>query len=356
MLSARTTTLAAAGVALATLALTPGCATTTTQQHDGQSAGARPGQKVTVENFVRAESDTYMAATAAMDAFGKWLHYREPTPIDGQTVIRMNRDTLYSSVVLDLDAGPATIELPDASDRFISLQVINQDHYTALVAYEGRHTLTRDGVGTRYAIAAVRILADADDPADIRAVNRLQDALVVEQARQGRLELPAWDPVSQKVVRDALITLADTLPDKNNMFGARGEVDPVRHLLGSASAWGGNPDKDAVYLSIFPDRNDGVTPHELTVGDVPVDSFWSVCVYNAQGYFERNDLDAYTINSLTAERNPDGTVTIRFGGCDGQPPNCLPITPGWNYMVRLYRPQEEILDGSWTFPPAQPVR
>jgi hypothetical protein len=48
-------------------------------------------------------------------------------------------------------------------------------------------------------------------------------------------------------------------------------------------------------------------------------------------------------------------VEIQFGGCDGSRANCLPITPGWNYLVRLYRPRAEVLDGSWTFPQAQPV-
>jgi hypothetical protein len=45
----------------------------------------------------------------------------------------------------------------------------------------------------------------------------------------------------------------------------------------------------------------------------------------------------------------------QFGGCDGSVANCLPVTPGWNYLVRLYRPRQEILDGSWTFPEAHPV-
>ncbi len=49
----------------------------------------------------------------------------------------MNRDTLYSAAVFDLDAGPVTIALPDAGGRFQSMQVINQDHYTPLVTYGG---------------------------------------------------------------------------------------------------------------------------------------------------------------------------------------------------------------------------
>ena len=42
----------------------------------------------------------------------------------------MNRDTLYSAAVFDLDAGPVSITLPDAGRRFLSMQVINEDHYT----------------------------------------------------------------------------------------------------------------------------------------------------------------------------------------------------------------------------------
>ena len=47
-------------------------------------------------------------------------------------------------------------------------------------------------------------------------------------------------------------------------------------------------------------------------------------------------------------------MTISFGGCDGDRPNCLPIMEGWNYAVRLYRPRPEILSGSWTFPSPRP--
>lgn len=100
---------------------------------------------------------------------------------------------------------------------------------------------------------------------------------------------------------------------------------------------------------------DAVEVHQARVRDVPVDGFWSVSVYNADGYYQKNAQDAYTINNLTAKKNADGSVTIQFGGCDGSIPNCLPICPGWNYMVRLYRPRREILNGSWKFPDAQPA-
>jgi hypothetical protein len=152
-----------------------------------------------------------------------------------------------------------------------------------------------------------------------------------------------------------LVTLAGTMPDTKGMFGTKKDTDPVRHLIGAANAWGGNPEEDALYLTVVPPRNDGTTIHRLTVGEVPVDGFWSVTVYNKDGYFSPNPQNAYSFNDITTQKAGDGNVTIQFGGCDGKVPNCLPITPGWNYTVRLYRPQQQILDGAWTFPEARPI-
>jgi hypothetical protein len=76
---------------------------------------------------------------------------------------------------------------------------------------------------------------------------------------------------------------------------------------------------------------------------------------HARGFFELNDQGAYSVNNLTATRNDDGSVTVHFGGCGDGRPNCLPIIDGWNYLVRLYRPHAEILDGAWTFPAIQPA-
>ena len=129
----------------------------------------------------------------------------------------------------------------------------------------------------------------------------------------------------------------------------------MQHLVGTAAGWGGNPRQDALYLGGAPEQNDGKTAYTLAVRDVPVDGFWSVSVYNRDGFFEQNAKGAYTLNNVTAKPNADGSVTIRFGG-DEDAPNMLPITPGWNYLVRLYRPRKEVLDGTWKFPEAEPAR
>ena len=117
---------------------------------------------------------------------------------------------------------------------------------------------------------------------------------------------------------------------------------------------GGNPEKESIYLNVSPEKNDGKTAYRLRANNVPVDGFWSVSVYNAQGFFEQNQFNAYSVNNITGTKNADGAIDIQFGGCDGKMPNCLPVTPGWNYTVRLYRPRAEILNGTWKFPEAQP--
>lgn len=331
--------LAMAGAALAQQRAAPG--------------GAIP---VTVDTFPRAESDLYMSRTVQDGGLGKFVHRRMPAEIENQTVIRLNRDTLYSAAVFDLDAGPVTITLPDAGKRFMSLQAINEDHYVPLVAYKpGPVTLTRVKVGTRYVMVGVRTLVDPNDPKDIQQVHALQDALKVMQKGPGKFEAPNWDQASQKKVRDALLVLGSTIGGFKNGFGQKGQVDPIRHLIVTAAGWGGNPDKDATYLSFTPAKNDGATVYRLKVGAVPVDAFWSVSVYNAEGYYEKNPANAYSLNNITAKKSADGAVDIQFGGCDGKVPNCLPVMKGWNYTVRLYRPRAEILNGRWTFPEPQPV-
>jgi hypothetical protein len=138
-------------------------------------------------------------------------------------------------------------------------------------------------------------------------------------------------------------------------FGRKDEVDPIFHLMRTATGWGGNPPEDAFYIEVFPAANDGKTVHRLTVKDVPVDGFWSVCVYNDKGYFEKNTPDTYSINNVTAKPSPDGSYTIQLGGCTKDTPNCIFTPPGWSYQVRLYRPRKEIVDGTWKFPDAQAV-
>ena len=309
---------------------------------------------VTWKNFVLAESNKMFKRYADMGGFGKFLHIRKPAPIDQQKVVRMNRDTIYSLGVFDLTT-PVTITKPDSGKRYQSLQVFNDEQYTRLVAYKpGSYTLTQEEVGSRYAFVAIRTLVDPENPEDVKAVNSLQQQVKVEQESPGNFEIPNWDVKSQDEIRAAVKILSATMENYDGAFGSEEDVHPTKFLFGSATGWGGMPYKDAMYIGVTPELNDGKTAYSLTVKDVPVDGFWSISLYNREGYFVKNSYNAYSVNNVTASKNPDSSVTIHFGG-DPTHPNFLPIMDDWNYLVRFFQPRQEVLDGSWKFPAPQPV-
>ncbi len=321
------------------------------------SISSLAGEPVTVLNYVRAESDLQFKGYAAKaGGVGKLAHMREPYSVNDQTTIRGNRDTLYSMGVYDL-VSPVTIVMPDSGGRFQSLLVIDQDEYNPVLKNgAGEVTLSIDSVGTRYVMALVRTFADPNSPEDMKKAHTAQDAIVVKQASPGKLELPDWDKDSLVAMRTQLNELAASVTTFSDAFGRRGEVDPIQHLLGAAFGWGGNPPRGAMYFSGVAKNNDGKTAYTLTMPkDVPVEAFWSVTVYNSEGFFTPNDLNAYSYNSVTSKTNANGSVTIHFGG-DPKAANYLPITDGWNYIVRCYLPGWQILEGNWTPPAPQPVR
>ena len=247
------------------------------------------------------------------------MHGRELAPIGRRGIIRPNRDTLYLLAVFDVDAGPVTVTLPDPGKRYMVTQVANEDQYTPVVYYgASSHTLTKEGIGTRYGIVVVRALFDPANPRDVQQVHALHYAVKVNQQSPGIFEVPKWGEASLKKMRAALLQLGETISDTRRMFGAKeDQVDPVRHLVGTALLWGGLPEKDALYLPVTPARNDGSTVHKLTVKHVPVDGFWSVAVYNSEGYLQPNQYNAYSVNTITAKKGAEGSVAIQFGGCDG---------------------------------------
>jgi hypothetical protein len=313
-------------------------------------SAATGGKPVSLDNFVRAatdiEFDKYLTLAGGLNRF---YHFREPTPVDNQPTIRMNRDTLYSAAVVDISEG-AILTLPDAGERYLSAMIVNQDHYINEVFHDGgTFALNIETFDTPYVTVFVRVLVDAADPDDVAAVTGLQDRMTVQAASAKPFVVPNYDVDNYEGLVRAALAFAPYIPDARSMFGAREKVDPVRHLLGTAGGWGGLPEQEAVYLGIEPRLPVGEYMIEVPP-EVPVGAFWSVSLYNANGFFEPNPQDAYVINSVMGERNKDGSMTIHFGGCDDARVNCLPIMEEWNYTVRLYQPGAEILDGSWSFP------
>ncbi|KQW52509.1 carboxylesterase [Nocardioides sp. Root1257] len=306
-----------------------------------------PQMTVNADNFALAETHRMMdALQREAGGVNQFSHNREAAAIDKQTVIRMNRDTLYSFAVVDIAAG-ATLSLPDAGERYLSAMVVNEHHFINRVFHDpGTYDLTVEEFDSPYVVVAVRTLVDPANAGDLDAVAAVQDQLAITAQSARPFELPEYETESLDRTRNALLALAAEQGSFERSFGGREEVDPVHHLIGSAAGWGGLPDAEATYIGVSP--NLPVGEYELTVPhEVPVDGFWSISVYNAEGYFEPNEQGAYSVNNITAIPNDDDSVTVRFGG-NGE--NSIPITEGWNYLVRLYRPRPEILSGAWSFP------
>ena len=309
---------------------------------------------VTEDNFVRAETNRMLVGLQAEAAgVNRWKHHREPASLDEQTVIRMNRDTLYSLAVVNISEG-ATLTVPDAQGRYLTVMVVNQDHYINRVFTEpGEYSLTVEEFDTPYVLLGARVLVDATDADDIAQVHIIQDGFVLSAVADGPLVLPDYDEESFTAVRTAVLAEASQgFHGTHGMFGKKEDVDPRAHLLGTAGGWGGLPEQEAYYESREPGLPVG--RYTITAKDVPVEAFWSITVYGHDGFLHKNELDAYSVNSVSGTPNDDGSITVTFGADSGDV-NPLPIEDGWNYAVRMYRPRPEILDGTWTFPDLDPV-
>ncbi|MGI9315721.1 MAG: DUF1254 domain-containing protein [bacterium] len=202
--------------------------------------------KVNVDNYVRAETafqfDKILKLTGGLN---KWHHNRTPTPLDQQNVIRMNRDTLYSSSVVDISKG-ATLVIPDAGDRYLSVMVVNQDEYINKVFHKpGKYELTVDEFDTPYISMWARTLVDSSNPEDIKTANKLQDKIPIQSNSALEFTHPNYDQESYKETFTALAALSNGVTDTNKMFGSKEQVSEVRHMLSAACCWGGLPVQEA---------------------------------------------------------------------------------------------------------------
>lgn len=303
---------------------------------------------VNIDNFVHAETSLQFENMMKMSrGVNKFAHARRPLRLDRQTVLRMNRDTLYSSAVVDISKG-ATITLPNAGGRYMSVAVLNEDNYTTAVFHTpGSYELTQAEHESAFVVLIARIIVNPNDVEDIRAVNEIQDQLEIIAASENTFSRPNYDVESHQTTSGLLVQLGEGLRDAEFTNGTKDQVKETRHMVCTAFGWGGLPTSEVIY-----GVGDSLPlgQYQLTVKDVPVDAFWSISIYNKEGFFEENEFNSYNINNVMAEPNEDGSFTVNFGDCASGLKNCLHIMDGWSYGVRLYLPREEIRSGSWKFP------
>lgn len=321
----------------------------------GVSAHA-DGVTVTPETYIRAETDVAFAdfQRRADGKINTNAFVREPTLLDDQPVIRMNRDTLYGSAVIDTEGG-ATITVPKAEDgRYISVLVLDNDHYAPAVYYEpGTYDLPTD---TRYVALLYRVqLLDYSDPDDVATANALQDQFVVQATSAEPFPAPQWDVDSMLALRSEYeVEFKKFAQFDPEWMGPRGEVNEDTRHLAAAGAWGLFPSKDAVYIN-FAGPNDPEQCYTATYETPQTDAFWSITVYGDDGFMKS---DNNVINDRNVTLNDDGTFTAFFGSeaaCGAQA-NRVDISTGWNFLLRIYRPGSAVLSGEYTLPEVTTVK
>ena len=148
---------------------------------------------VTPETYIRAETDRQFGIVVKMaGGVNKTFHFRRPTPLDKQNIVRMNRDTLYSMAVVDTSQG-ATITVPELpKDRYASVYLVDNDHYCPFVIYSsGTHELPRD---TQYLGVGVRIqVFNPKDEDEVALINKLQDQFIIQANSADPLPEFKWD-------------------------------------------------------------------------------------------------------------------------------------------------------------------
>ena len=191
-------------------------------------------ETVNVDNFARAETDRMFAAlqqqAAASTSCTTIASRRRWTssPSSGRTGTRSTPARSWTLGWRDPDAAGQRA-------RYLSVMVVNEDHYINRILHEpGTHELTVDEYDTDYVLVAARTLVDPNDPADVAAVNALQDQMRLE-AGSARRSLPGLrQGLARRDPRGAAHALPRPAPLRPHLR-RREDVDPVRHLIGTAA-------------------------------------------------------------------------------------------------------------------------
>jgi hypothetical protein len=309
---------------------------------------------VTPETYIHAETDRQFGDIVKMaGGVNRLYHFRSPTPLDKQNIVRMNRDTLYSMGIVDTSKG-ATITVPELpKDRYVSVYLVDNDHYCPFVIYTaGTHELPKD---TKYLGVGVRIqLFNPKDPAEVALVNGLQDQFIIKANSADPMPEFKWDLQSLKALTAQYEKDSAQYSSYKGMQGPRSKVDEKTRHIAAAAAWGLFPEWDAIYLN-YSGGHDTKAGFKATYKVPENKAFWSITVYGNDGFMKSEN---NIVNSSNVKLNADGTFTVCYGSKElcGDVPNRLDVTEGWNFLMRVYRPGTSVLNGTYKLPQAVPVK
>ena len=185
----------------------------------------------------------------------------------------------------------------------------------------------------------------------------------LETAPEDALKLMAWKVPSLARVVNGWSMNTDTMGVYGNYY--------LKRAIVTQFGLGANLPEDAIYPLNLADETgkplDGANAYVLHFekgATPPVNAFWSVTLYDTEGYQVPNSLNRFAVSSwMPFKYNPDGSLDLYFQnaspGADKEA-NWLPAPKGpFNLTMRLYAPKSDALTGKWNPPPvmkeAQPT-
>ena len=169
------------------------------------------------------------------------------------------------------------------------------------------------------------------------------------------LRLMAWKlPTLARVVNGWSMN-TDTMGVYGNYY--------LKRAIVAQLGLGANVPEDAIYPVSLVDETgkplDGANKYTLHFDKntvPPVGAFWSVTLYDAEGYQVANALNRFAISSwMPLKYNADGSLDLYFQNKSpgaAKEANWLPAPKGaFNLVLRLYAPKSDVLTGKWNPPP-----
>lgn len=298
---------------------------------------------MTAEQYIQTESLAFFGDFMKRAGVNNFFHFTTLSNKDDTWVVSPNQDTLYSLATIDAKNG-FTLSLPDVGDRFISIQIINPDHYTPYYVYGGgTHHFKREQLGADIVGAGIRIATDGT-PKDVKLiVEQLQPHYKVI-ADSSDVQLPDLDLKTMASIRAELLPYYAKLDNTYGImsYGYEEGQDDWRRAIAAAGAWGLSPDDAAMYALSGPESPKANACYKADFAPVPAEAFFSLTAYNSDKFLMTNEKNSVSSNRNILVINQDGSFTVYFGGeqCENaKHPNFI-LTPqdGWDTLLRAYVP------------------
>lgn len=299
---------------------------------------------MTAKEFIQAESRAFIANFIGRNGINQWFHFQALANKDDKWVVSPNNDTIYSMAGVNVTDG-FTLIIPDVGKRFVSIQIIDENHMTPFYLYGGgTYKFTRDQFESDYIGIGVRMGTDGT-PEDVRhIVEDLQPQYKILNASPAD-NMKRTDTEKMLKVRKAMIAEYDELSDTFGVMVERTSKvkDWEKFTYATAGAWGLSPDHTAMYMPYALDGVKGGKCYTATYPAVPANAFWSITVYGTDKFLIA-DHDNIASSNQKAIVNADGSFIVVYGNmdCKIKGKNFL-HTPNdnWSLLIRAYKPNVE---------------